>query len=269
MLYAMSDFHGNSYAFHRRKEQLEPYLKQENSKVLLLGDFIDNGMHSYECLKLAKDMQDTYGKDKVIATKGNHEVWFLDFLADVGDEWLDKDRGFRTCRTFLSREEYDTFLMLQSRDERLVFIKNAIRTSHKELLDWMKELPLYYETPTQIFTHAGVDEDIPAEAIDYCTLSTPEYFFTGKYPPTRGWFPKDIIAGHVAASHIARNPRHRGVYFDGCSHYCIDGSVNKTRYLICLAYDEEAKQYYELTEDGSLKPVQGSGNRRETRLREY
>ena len=101
----------------------------------------------------------------------------------------------------------------------------------------------------------GEDEDIPEEEMDYCTLGTADYIFTGKYPPTKGKFFKDVIAGHVAASHVAKDPYFKGVYFDGYSHFYIDGTVNKNKRLLCLAYDEKDGQYYDFLEDGSFKLI--------------
>ena len=81
---------------------------------------------------------------------------------------------------------------------------------------------------------------------------------TGKYPPTIGKFYKDIIAGHVSAKTAADYAGHsedsgfQGIFFDGYSHYYIDGSVECTGNLLCLAYDEEKKKYYELKSDGRL-----------------
>ena len=254
MIFAMSDFHGCIEAFEKRVEQLKPYL-DKGDKLLLLGDFIDRGPDSCGCLMLAKKLQEEYGKDQIIATKGNHEVWFIDFLKGLGDDWLAEDERFGTSKTFLTAEQYEELVTITSRDERLDFIKKNIRQNHRDLVAWMCKLPLYYETPTQIFTHAGVDEDIPEEEIDYCTLGTSDYIFTGKYPPTIGKFYKDVIAGHVAASHIAKNPYLKGAYFDGYSHYYIDGTVNKYKRLLCLAYDEKEGKYYDFLEDGSMEPI--------------
>ena len=254
MIFAMSDFHGCISAFEKRVEQLRTYL-DKGDKLLLLGDFIDRGPDSCGCLMLAKSLQDEYGKKQVVATKGNHEVWFLDFLKGIGDEWLAEDANFGTSKTFLSQEQYEKLVTITSRDERLDFIKKNIRMAHRELLAWVSKLPLYYETSTQIFTHAGVDEDIPEDEMDYCTLGTADYIFTGKYPPSKGKFYKDVIAGHVAASHIAKDPYFKGVYFDGYSHFYIDGTVNKNKRLLCLAYDEKEGKYYDFLEDGSFKLI--------------
>ena len=118
---------------------------------------------------------------------------------------------------------------------------------------------MYYETDTQIFVHAGVDEDIPEEEIQWCTLGTPDYVMTGKYPPSIGHFYKDIIAGHVAASHLARDFRFRDIFYDGESHYYIDGSAAKFGRILCLAYDEKPEKYYQLEEDGCRKEICGKG----------
>lgn len=252
MIFAISDIHGAYDLFKERVEQLEPYL-ENGDKLILLGDYIDRGYDSCGCLRLAKELQDKYGKEQVIALKGNHEVWFLDFLISQGNDWLAEDERFCTSKTFLTDDEYEGLKLLGNREQILDYIRSTIKKSHRELLQWTSNLPLYYENATQIFVHAGVDEDIPEEEIEYCTLATGDYIFTGKYPPTKGKFYKDIIAGHVAASKVAKDNSLQGIYFDGFSHFYIDGSANKNRRLLCLGYDEETGCYYDFGLDGSKK----------------
>ena len=79
----------------------------------------------------------------------------------------------------------------------------------------------------------------------------------GKYPPSVGHFYKDIIAGHVAASHLAKDKGFRDIFYDGESHYYIDGSTAKFKRILCLAYDEATKKYYQLEEDGTLRDIRG------------
>lgn len=256
MIFAISDIHGAYDLFKERVEQLKPYL-EKGDKLILLGDYIDRGYDSCGCLQLAKEIQDKYGKEQVVVLKGNHEVWFLDFLVHQGDEWLAEDVRFSTSKTFLTDDEYVGLKLLHNGEQILDYIRNTIKKSHRELLQWTSNLPLYYETDTQIFAHAGVDEDIPEEEMEYCTLATSDYIFTGKYPPTLGKFYKDIIAGHVDAAKVAKNHRLQGVYYDGYSHFFIDGSVNKNGRLLCLAYDEETECYYDFGLDGSKKPLKG------------
>ena len=119
----------------------------------------------------------------------------------------------------------------------------------------MVKLPYFYETETQIFVHAGVDEEIPEEEMEYCTLCTAEYIFTGKVPPTVGKFYKTIIAGHIAAASVAHDAGWPGIYFDKQSHYYIDGGAPKRKRLLCLVYDETSQTYYELMSDGRKKKL--------------
>ena len=188
---------------------------------------------------------------------GNHEVWFEEFFFLNEDVWLAEDKDFFTSGTFLTKEQFMELEVLPNREARIAYVKNCIKENHKELLSWMRKLRLFYETDTQIFVHAGVDEEIPEEEAEWCTIGTPDYVMTGKYPPTVGHFYKDVIAGHVAASHLARDKSFSGIFFDGESHYYIDGTAGKNRKILCLAYDEKQKKYYELDEDGGLKKIIG------------
>lgn len=255
MIYAMSDIHGQYDLFEKRIEQIRPFLLRGDNKLILLGDYIDRGNKSYECLRLACDLEMEFGRDKVVVLKGNHEVWFEEFLFLNEDVWLTEDKDFFTSGTFLSKEQLKELDVLSNREARIEYVKKCIKEEHKELLAWMRKLRLFYETDIQIFVHAGVDEEIPEEEAAWCTIGTPDYVMTGKYPPTTGHFYKDIIAGHVAASQLARDMNFSGIFFDGESHYYIDGSAEKFRRILCLAYDEATKKYYQLEEDGQLKEI--------------
>lgn len=253
MIFAISDIHGNLGTMEKVVKQILPYLSSGNSKLIMLGDYIDRGRESYQCLQLAYDLQQKHGKDKVIVLKGNHEAWFMDFLNGNGDEWLAEDVEYRTTRTFLNEKQMEELHRINQRDARISFMISAIKSNHRDLLTWINQLPLYYETDSQIFVHAGVDEDIPEEEMEWCTLATGEWTFLGKYPPSKGKFYKDIIAGHVAAKRVAGDKSFAGIYFDGESHFYIDGSGGDWSSLLCLAYDEEDGTYYDYKMDGTFK----------------
>lgn len=255
MIFAMSDMHGHFKLMKERIDQIMPYLEKDNNKLVMLGDYIDRGRSSFQCLQAAFELQKELGEDKVIVLKGNHEVWFAEFLYENEDIWLDEDKNFCTSGTFLTHEQLEDIKKITDRNERISLMKRCIKTNYPDLLLWMRELKAFYETETQIFVHAGVYEDIPEEEIEWCTLGTPEYMFTDKYPPTKGHFYKDVIAGHVAAAKVAGDRKFQGIYFDGESHFYIDGSTTRTNRLLCLAYDEDTKEYFEFMEDGTFKKI--------------
>ncbi len=141
---------------------------------------------------------------------GNHEESAIDSGAIVDD--------------YSVNEEYD-----EKRD--------------KKCLDFISHLESYYKYKDEVlFCHAGVDE----EAWDDWEIGTPAYCYTGKYPPTTGKFVINIVAGHIAASTVAENKKHKGIYYDGESHYFIDGDTEKTGQVLILMYDTEKKKFYEV-----------------------
>lgn len=250
MIFVMSDIHGCLNEFTKRLHDLNDLesIKAGKDKLILLGDYIDRGPESYKVLKKVYDIQQECGSDNVIVLKGNHEQWFQEFLEKKSRDWLGEDEKLNTSRTFLTEEQMAELkeLAIKERVEKVYdFIRQCIKDNHGELLKWMKRLPYYYATDTQIFVHAGVDE----EAGDWWNVGTPDYYFTGKYPPTLGEFYMDIIAGHTATSSIVGEREFHDVFYDSQSHYFIDGGVERSSNIPVLVYDDEKKKYYSLKGD--------------------
>lgn len=111
----------------------------------------------------------------------------------------------------------------------------------RRIFQWISALPRFHETEQQIFVHAGIDE----EAGDLWRYGTEESIFTGKFPPTQGAFEKDIIAGHVgtASEYLANDPTFHQVFWDGESHYFLDGSSELSHVVPVLKFDEERGAY--------------------------
>lgn len=259
MIYAMSDIHGNYYAFKQRLKHLNDLdsVKTGKDKLILLGDYIDVGRNSFKVVDTIKKLQNDIGADNIIVLRGNHEEWFLEFLDDQNPNWILGDTGHNTLSTFLT--DKDVF-----RVQRMIYTKgiNAaaekctqlIRENHLDLIKWMNTLPYYYETDSQIFVHAGIDED----AEDMWKWGTSEHTYTGKWPATTGKFYKDIIAGHVSTSSIVKDGDYHDIYFDGENHYFIDGidsyplgRSDEERYIPVLVYDEKKKKYYSMEKDSN------------------
>lgn len=110
------------------------------------------------------------------------------------------------------------------------------------MIKWIRSLKSYYETETQIFVHAGVEE----EAEEYWKYGSADDIFLWKYPATLGPFFKTIIAGHIGTGSLAGDNSFHDVFYDGASHYYIDGSVYKNGKLLLLAYDETDGRYYQI-----------------------
>ena len=113
-------------------------------------------------------------------------------------------------------------------------------------LFWMQNLRRYYATDHQIFVHAGIDE----EAEDMWEWGTDDFTFTEKYPADTGHFYMDIIAGHIGTAAISGDSRYHDIYFDGESHYYIDGTILDSGAIPVLKVDTESNKYYRVTETG-------------------
>ena len=87
-------------------------------------------------------------------------------------------------------------------------------------------------------------------------VGTSDSILLGKFPATKGKFYKTIVAGHVGTGtkDLADDRSYHDVYYDGESHYYIDGSVYKGGKLLLLAYDEKDGTYYQV-ENGKMIPV--------------
>ncbi len=210
--------------------------------------------------------------DQIVVLKGNHEEMFVDFLFSKEDDlyWLGFDQDLSTIKEFMSDQEFCEFQQgifdmerngqFKTPNAMNVAISRAIKTilkkDHKELLAWLRGLPYYYETEKQIFVHAGIDED----ADDLWKHGTAEAMFTSKYPAETGSFYKDIIAGHVGTCGIAHDDHFHDVYWDGESHYYLDGTTVKSGKIPLLKYDTETGEYTEFRKirktDGAFEWVE-------------
>lgn len=59
-----------------------------------------------------------------------------------------------------------------------------------------------------------------------------------------------IVAGHVGTAEIAGDRCFHDTYYDGASHYYIDGSTPVSGYVPVLMVDTEKDEYYTVTESG-------------------
>ena len=214
---AMSDIHGCLQEFEAALELVD--LSGDN-KLILLGDYIHSGADSYGVLKKIISLQQKYGNDKVVALMGNHEEIVIEGRAPIQELWGEGlyDSG--------NAED----------DNYIIFMQNLL---------------LYHVEDNIIFVHAGIDE----EAGDGWEWESTDRDYLEKYPAEIGHFDGDmiIVAGHVGTTVIANNYRFHDIYFDGDSHYYIDGTVYESGVINVLMYDTNQKMFYQISEAGQYE----------------
>ena len=199
-IFCMSDIHGCYKEFSTALSKIQKSLDNEDSKLILLGDYIHGGNENYEVCKKIMELQKEYGTDRVITLMGNHE---------------------RDC--------IENSTPIETSDKYNKEIEEI-------LLKWFKTLKLYHVEENNIFVHAGIDE----EAGDLWKVGTPKHYFTDKYPASIGQTPNldmNIIAGHIGTSTISGNLNFHGVWHDGHNHYYIDGNTTISHIIPILTID--------------------------------
>ena len=238
-IYAISDIHGYLDEFIDALNKID--LSDKHSRLILLGDYIDNGPQSFEVLSKIIEIKKTF-PEQIVTLLGNHEEFFYGWLI------LDKPTASafpETIMSFFSPEELN-YIFKSNPNNFETSVRNEIRNNAKFIpfINWFQkryEDSRYFETENQIFVHAGIDE----EAGKLWKELTSSEMFTNKFPLTTGGFFKDIVSGHVASWEVAKDKTYQGkIYHDSKSHYFIDGDVKNSKTIPVLCYDTITKKYY-------------------------
>ncbi|WP_416867674.1 MAG: metallophosphoesterase family protein [Imperialibacter sp.] len=129
-VYAIGDIHG---CLNTLKALLDQIDYKGQSPLFLLGDYVNKGPSSVDTLNYIIDLKAQF--PKVYPLAGNHDQYLLSFLTRADDDWLDSSE-------YANMKRAGEFQSL-SADSTQIFT------------DFLKSLPLYYETEDAFFVHAG------------------------------------------------------------------------------------------------------------------
>lgn len=160
-------------------DELKIMLKQTGlilpeDRLVMLGDYIDRGPGSYDLLQYLRLLQDTYGKEKVVLLRGNHEQMAIDYIESGDINWF-----FNAGKSTLGS-----------------FIEN--RADIQDISRYFKSLPLYFADDDFIYVHAGLRPGIKLkqqQAEDMLWIR--EEFYKSSFD-----FGKTVIFGHTPTQFI-------------------------------------------------------------------
>lgn len=173
-IFCVNDIHGH---YKELMYQLNKYgydSNNDNHLLIALGDIFDRGRESLEVYQFLKPLTDA---GKAIVIKGNHDPMFITFLEQSGiDSMFNayKNGMMETIDSFDGRES--SFAMWCVINKGLKFEEidpykyygewadetaASINAEYPELLNWLNNLPWYYETANCIFTHGAIDGTCP------------------------------------------------------------------------------------------------------------
>lgn len=121
-----------------------------DKKVIFIGDYLDRGPKIMETVKLVRRMTD---EGHAIALMGNHEYNAICFHTE------DREGGHLRKHSIKN--------VMQHAETLRQYIHH--QWEYDDMIEWLKTLPLYYETPHFNAVHACWDH----EAIDYLKKNLP------------------------------------------------------------------------------------------------
>jgi serine/threonine protein phosphatase 1 len=125
--FIVGDVHG---CLHTLQTLLKKW-KPKSQQLIFIGDIIDNGRFSPQTVEYIFSLKEKH--DDTVILRGNHEELFqLHVNEKFNEDWLQK----------AGEETFSQYLLY---DRRIA--------SDAEMF---KKLPLYYETPNLLISHAGV-----------------------------------------------------------------------------------------------------------------
>lgn len=213
----ISDIHGQYDAFCQLLAAVD--YNPAIDRLILLGDYIDSGPHGRQVLE--KVMQLT--ANGAIAIRGNHEDAFLSWLAGELPEYPDDYRAYGTLSGYLERSYTP---------EQDAFTRSFIHKHYSSHITWLQSLPYYFEIPTHIFVHAGIDpkqndwHDTPSEKF----VSIRKKFFLH-----RTGLSQTVVFGHTPGFKLHGKD---DVWF-GNDKIGIDGGAGHNRRLNALMIESD------------------------------
>lgn len=198
--FVFSDVHGEYNALIDSLAEAGYDADNPNHQLISLGDNFDRGPDS----KKVYELLNKFSK-KAICVKGNHDVMFQEYLEKGMDgeyvlfNIIHNGLG-ATIRSFSQLPKSD---IINVKDFDMA--KN-FRQSDK-VLEWLQNLPLYFETKNYIFVHAGVEPNLSN------WKDTPEDFILWDIEKSHLPCPntlKTVVIGHHHTFRVRQNAERDG-----------------------------------------------------------
>ena len=163
---AIGDIHGNFAALEDLLGQFRGEL-QPDDVVVFLGDYIDRGPHSRECIEAILAFQRA-ATAEVICLRGNHEDWLLRTMDDyTRHSWLMGMESLETIYSYTAQAAETLAAALRESAMRMFFGRHALPydlffdVMPAEHQRFFRQLAYAYGNGDCICTHAGIDPAVP------------------------------------------------------------------------------------------------------------
>ncbi|WP_353049450.1 metallophosphoesterase family protein [Paenibacillus sp. ISL-20] len=231
----MSDIHGcyDELNLMLHKINYEP----QNDKLILLGDYVDRGMKSRQVIEQVKVLHEQCG---VVVLKGNHDDMMVSALVNNDDSfdahWL-SNGGYQTIESYCGFDFFEEQFDWDTYKKAKQFIVDHF----SEHIEFLKNLPLYHETDSHIFVHAGINpfyEDWKKQPADDFVWIRDIFInnITG--------IDKTVIFGHTPCVHLHSSA---DIWFSPLEDKIgIDGACTYGKQLNCLVISEGGYETFKI-----------------------
>ena len=162
--YVVGDIHGRADLLETLLVQIDEDSEQYPDAVCIcLGDYVDRGENSAATLKTLQDLQTQMPKT-LFCLMGNHERMMLDFVDHPekrGGRWL-RNGGLQTLASYGVSGITET-----TSEERSIAARDQFLDEiDPVMLDWVRKLPLQWDSGNLIVVHAALDPNLAPDAQD-------------------------------------------------------------------------------------------------------
>ncbi len=199
---AIGDIHGQLKPLCDLLERVRPNIGPDDT-VVFLGDYIDRGAETRECIDAILDFTSTVPA-RVVCLRGNHEDWFLRTMHDYSQHaWLLGMEADATIRSY-SLEAAEALRAAVRANRTSVYegacalpyelFFEAMPASHRQFFE---SLGLYHETTECLCSHGGVDPAVADLDMQGRALVWGAEGFPKTYAGDRA-----VVYGHMNNAHV-------------------------------------------------------------------
>jgi serine/threonine protein phosphatase 1 len=147
----MGDIHGNWKALCQCLDRSG--FDRSRDTLIQLGDVVDGYDQVRECV------EELLTIEHLIAIRGNHDAWFLDYICygQHPDRW--RQGGYNTARSYLRPLDKEHLVMRDGNGYRTALNPGDIPETHKRFFN--RQLLYYLDDNNRCFVHGGFDRRMP------------------------------------------------------------------------------------------------------------
>lgn len=188
-IYAIGDVHGRFDCLSALHEMIMKEIARDRPadwRIIHLGDYVDRGPQSREVLEF---LSNACARDpRIIATLGNHDEGFLDFLRSPTEAQLFIDYGgFETCAS------YGVVLRSMKREELIASHREMVDAVPRSHILFLRDRPRSVSFGDFYFCHAGIRPEIALDSQDAHDL----IWIRRDFLDHRRLYAKVIVHGHT------------------------------------------------------------------------